>query len=74
MAQELGIRLNHEESIAIGKKVTKAYYEKGAEKPSKHRQWVDGAECEVNSYHTQKGSDRVCIHGGHNEGAEKGLL
>ena len=50
VAQELGLRLNHAESIAIGKKVAKAYYEKHGAKPSKHRQWVDGAEREVNSY------------------------
>ena len=50
VAQELDVRLNHAESIAIGKKVARAYAEAYGEKPSKHRQWVDGAELEVNSY------------------------
>ena len=50
VAQEMGVQLNHSDSIAIGKKVAKAYKEQYGEKPSKHRQWVDGAEREVNSY------------------------
>ena len=50
VAHEMGVQLNHSDSIAIGKKVAKAYKEQYGEKPSKHRQWVDGAEREVNSY------------------------
>ena len=50
VAQELGLRLNHSDSIAIGKAIAAQYREQHGEPPSKHRQWVDGAEREVNSY------------------------
>ena len=52
VAQKLGVasRMKHGDSIAIGKAVAKAYLEKHGESPPKHRQWVDGAEREVNSY------------------------
>ena len=50
VAQELGVRLNHSDSIAIGRAVAAQYREQHGEPPSKHRQWVDGAEREVNSY------------------------
>jgi hypothetical protein len=52
VAQKLGVasRMKHGDSIAIGKAVAKAYLEKHGERPPKHRQWVDGAEREVNSY------------------------
>ena len=50
VAQELGVRLKHSDSIAIGKTLASQYREQYGEPPSKHRQWVDGAEREVNSY------------------------
>jgi hypothetical protein len=50
VAQELGVRLKPAESIAIGRAVAAQYREQHGEPPSKHRQWVDGAEREVNSY------------------------
>ena len=50
LAQELGVRLKPAESIAIGRAVAAQYREQHGEPPSKHRQWVDGAEREVNSY------------------------
>ena len=50
VAQELGMRLNHSDSIAIGKVIAAQYREQHGEPPSKHRQWVDGVEREVNSY------------------------
>lgn len=50
VAQELGVRLKHSDSIAIGKALASQYREEHREPPSKHRQWVDGAEREVNSY------------------------
>jgi hypothetical protein len=50
VAQELGVRLNHSDSIAIGRALAAQYREQHGEPPSKHRQWVDGAEREVNSY------------------------
>ena len=50
VAQELGMRLNHSDSIAIGKAIAAQYREQHGEPPSKHRQWVDGVEREVNSY------------------------
>ena len=50
VAQELGVRLKHSDSIAIGKALASQYREQYGEPPSKHRQWVDGAEREVNSY------------------------
>jgi hypothetical protein len=50
VAQELGIRLKHSDSIAIGKALASEYREQHGKPPSKHRQWVDGAEREVNSY------------------------
>jgi hypothetical protein len=50
VAQELGVRLKHSDSIAIGRALAARYREQYGEPPSKHRQWVDGAEREVNSY------------------------
>jgi hypothetical protein len=50
VAQELGVRLNHSDSITIGRALAAQYREQHGEPPSKHRQWVDGAEREVNSY------------------------
>jgi hypothetical protein len=50
VAQALGVRLKHSDSIAIGRAVAAQYREQHGEPPSKHRQWVDGAEREVNSY------------------------
>jgi hypothetical protein len=44
------VRLKPAESIAIGRAVAAQYREQHGEPPSKHRQWVDGAEREVNSY------------------------
>jgi len=50
VAQEQGIRLKMTDSVAIGKAVASAYKDKYGVAPGKHRQWVDGAEREVNSY------------------------
>jgi hypothetical protein len=50
VAQELGVRLNHSDSITIGRALVSEYRKEHSEPPSKHRQWVDGAEREVNSY------------------------
>ena len=50
VAQELGVRLNHSDSITIGRALASEYRKEHSEPPSKHRQWVDGAEREVNSY------------------------
>jgi len=50
VAQELGLRLKPAESIAIGRAVATKYRERYGEPPSKHRQWVDGAERDVCSY------------------------
>ena len=50
VAQELGVRLSHSDSITIGRALASQYREQHGEPPSKHRQWVDGAEREVNSY------------------------
>ena len=58
VAQEEGIRLKMADSIAIGKAVAAAYKDKYGEAPGKHRQWVDGAEREVNSY-TERDKDLI---------------
>ena len=50
VANELGVRLNHSDNVKIGAEVRRAYFERHGKKPSKHRQWVDGAERLVNSY------------------------
>lgn len=50
IAQEQGLRLKQGDLVAIGRRVAREYHRKHGEKPSKHRQWVDGAEREVNSY------------------------
>jgi hypothetical protein len=50
VAQQMGFSLQHKDQVAIGRRVSKAFFEKHRERPSKHRQWVDGAEREVNSY------------------------
>jgi len=63
VAQELGVRLNHSDSIAIGRALASEYREQHGEPPSKHRQWVDGAEREVNSYteHDRHMVERVIL-------------
>ena len=58
VAKELGYRARPADLIAIGKAVAQAYREEQGEDPPKHRQWVDGAERDVNSY-TER--DRVLI-------------
>ena len=50
LAQEMGLRLKHGESIAIGKISKKNYTEQYGESPSLHRQWVNGQEIPVCSY------------------------
>ena len=50
VAQKMGFALSHGDSVAIGRSVGRAYLQKHGQKPPKHRQWVDGAEREVNSY------------------------
>lgn len=50
VAQKMGYNLSHGDSVAIGRLVSRAYVLKHGSKPSKHRQWVDGAEREINSY------------------------
>ena len=50
VAMELGHRLRAGDLVIMGKLVAKAYRDKYNENPGKHRQWVDGAEREVNSY------------------------
>ena len=50
VAQKMGYTPSHGDSIAIGRSVARAYALKHGSKPPKHRQWVDGAEREVNSY------------------------
>ena len=50
LAQEMGLRLKHGESIAIGKNAKKNYTEQYGESPSLHRQWVNGQEIPVCSY------------------------
>lgn len=58
IAKENGYNLKQGDLVAIGRKVAKAYFTLHGKKPSKHRQWVDGAEYPVNSY-TEK--DRKMI-------------
>jgi hypothetical protein len=50
VAQEMGKRLTHGQSIRVGSHVVKAYRKKYGKLPPKHAQWVDGAERSVNSY------------------------
>ena len=45
--------LAHSDSIRIGNEATRLYREKHGEAPSKHAQWVDGAERMINSYTEQ---------------------
>ena len=63
VAQELGVRLNHSDSIAIGRALASEYRKQHNEPPSKHRQWVDGTEREVNSYteHDRHMVERVIL-------------
>lgn len=63
VAQELGVRLNHADSIAIGRALASEYRKQYNKPPSKHRQWVDGAEREVNSYteHDRHMVERVIL-------------
>lgn len=58
VAQEMGIRLKQAELVAVGRRVAREYHRKHGEKPSKHKQWVDGAERSVNSY-TEKDRDLI---------------
>jgi hypothetical protein len=46
----MGHRVKSGDLQIMGKLVAKAYRDKYNENPGKHRQWVDGAEREVNSY------------------------
>jgi hypothetical protein len=50
VAHEMGRRVKSGDLQIMGKLVAKAYRDKYNENPGKHRQWVDGAEREVNSY------------------------
>lgn len=51
LAQELGRkRLHHADACRAGALAAKRYRALHGEEPSKHRQWVDGAERVVNSY------------------------
>ena len=51
VAQKMGVQIKkHGDSVAIGKAVAEAYFKKYGKPPPKHRQWVDGAEREINSY------------------------
>jgi hypothetical protein len=50
IAQELGKRLTHGQSIQAGGLVARKYKERYDTYPPKHNQWVDGAERRVNSY------------------------
>jgi len=58
IAHEKGISLKKGDMVAIGRAVAQGYFVKYGKKPSKHRQWVDGAEREVNSY-TEKDRDLI---------------
>jgi hypothetical protein len=58
VAQEMGKRLSHGQSIQIGSAVSKRYKDKYGADPPKHSQWVDGAERKVNSY-TERDRDIV---------------
>ena len=58
IAQEKGLSLKKGDLVAIGRAVAQGYFFKYGKKPSKHRQWVDGAEREVNSY-TEKDRDLI---------------
>jgi hypothetical protein len=50
VAQEMGKRLSHGQSIQVGNAVAKKYRGAYGVEPPKHSQWVDGAERKVNSY------------------------
>ena len=50
VVHEMGHRVKSGDLQIMGKLVAKAYRDKYNENPGKHRQWVDGAEREVNSY------------------------
>ncbi len=50
VAQEMGKRLTHGQLVQVGSAVARRYREKYGSEPSKHSQWVDGAERKVNSY------------------------
>ena len=50
VAQELGKRLSHGQSIQVGGLVARKYRDRYDTYPPKHSQWVDGAERKVNSY------------------------
>lgn len=51
VAQKMGYSsLKHADQVGIGRMVAKAYHRRHGQQPSKHRQWVDGAERAVNSY------------------------
>ena len=50
VAMEMGLRLTHSQTLAIGKMVSKSYQNSYGSVPSKHNQFVDGAVRRVNSY------------------------
>jgi len=52
IAKDLGVgKLSHGQLVSVGASVARAFESKhDGEKPSKHRQWVDGKEVMVNSY------------------------
>ncbi len=58
VAQEMGKRLNHGQSIQAGGLVARKYRERYNCEPTKHNQWVDGAERKINSY-TERDRDLV---------------
>ena len=60
IANEIGIRLTHAQTIAVGRKVSLAYKNKYGKKPTQHMQFVDAAVRPVNSY-TLEDRDMVVI-------------
>ena len=50
VAMEMGKKLNHGQLVQLGSAVARKYREKYGAEPPKHKQWVDGAERNVNSY------------------------
>lgn len=58
VAMEMGVRLNHKQEMRAGLAASNAYLLRYGERPSKHRQWVQGAERDVCSY-TEKDRDLI---------------
>lgn len=58
VAMEMGVRLNHKQEMRAGLATSNAYLLRYGERPSKHRQWVQGAERDVCSY-TEKDRDLI---------------